>query len=123
MDGGSTRTDSAPVARAHFEPARRNALDALLCVHSYYSLGAGTASPRTLVRRAAERGYRYLALTDHLSVSGGVELFEAAREHGVEALIGATLPVRIEERAFPLVLIAQSRQGYARLNTMLTLAH
>ncbi|MEX2536269.1 MAG: DNA polymerase III subunit alpha [Trueperaceae bacterium] len=97
-------------------------LEALLCAHSYYSLGTGTASPRTLVKRAAELGYRYLALTDHLSISGGVELFEAAREYGVKALIGATVPVRIEERAFPLVLIAQSRKGYARLNTLLTLA-
>jgi error-prone DNA polymerase len=98
-------------------------LDAVLCAHSYYSLGTGTASPRTLVQRAAQLGYRYLALTDHLSVSGGVDLFEAARGQGVKALIGATVPVRIEEHAYPLVLLARSRKGYARLNELLTVAH
>ncbi|HEX7005310.1 MAG TPA: DNA polymerase III subunit alpha [Trueperaceae bacterium] len=122
MYGGFARTESIPASRER-GPGRAQALEAVLCAHSYYSLGVGTASPKTLVERAAELGYRYLALTDHLSVSGGVELFEAAREQGLRALIGATVPVRIEERTFPLVLIARSRQGYARLNTMITLAH
>ncbi|MEX2541025.1 MAG: DNA polymerase III subunit alpha, partial [Trueperaceae bacterium] len=85
-------------------------------------MGTGTASPQTLVRRAAMLGYRYLALTDHLSVSGGVDLFGAAREHGIKALIGATVPVRIDDRAFPVVLLARSRRGYARLNALLTVA-
>jgi error-prone DNA polymerase len=116
-------TASPLPARPPWAAAGQPPLEALLCAHSYYSLGAGTASPRTLVRRAAVLGYRYLALTDVLSVSGGVDLFEAAREHGVKALIGATVPVRIGDRAFPLVLLAQSRRGYARLNCLLTAAH
>ena len=98
-------------------------LTALLDVHSYYSLGAGTASPTSLVKRAAELGYRYLALTDDLNVSGGVELFQAAREHGIKALIGATVPVRLEEQVYPFVLIAASRSGYDTLCRLLTLAH
>lgn len=98
-------------------------LSALLNVHSYYSLGAGTASPTTLVRRAAELGYRYLALTDDLNVTGGVELFEAAREHGVRALIGATVPVSIDGTPYPMVLMAASRAGYGTLCTLLNVAH
>ena len=93
----------------------RERLTALLNVHSYYSLGAGTASPTTLVRRAAELGYEYLALTDDLNVTGGVELFRAARDSRVKALIGATLPVRIEGNAYPFVALAASRTGYASL--------
>ena len=88
-------------------------LNALLNVHSYYSLGAGTASPTTLVERAAELGYEYLALTDDLNVTGAVELFQAARKHGVRALIGATVPVRIDNDVKFFVLIATSRAGYA----------
>ena len=84
-------------------------LNALLNVHSYYSLGAGTASPTTLVERAAELGYEYLALTDDLNVTGAVELFQAARKHGVRALIGATVPVRLENDVYPFVLIAPTR--------------
>ena len=125
------RQIARPPATRHEQPGalpagapapRTKALDALLCVHSYYSLGSGTASPQALVRRAAGLGYRYLALTDHLSISGAVDLFEAARQHGIKALVGATVPVRIEEEAFPLVLIATSRRGYRNLNELITMA-
>lgn len=99
-------------------------LSALLCTRSTYSFGAGTASPTTLVRRAATLGYRSLALTDLLNVTGAVELFQAAREAGLRALIGATVPVRLDERdVVPLVLLAASRRGYATLNELITLAH
>src|SRR5690606_25043048 len=64
-------------------------LSALLATHSYFSVGAGAASPTSLVRRAAELGYRYVGLTDALNVTGGAELFQAAHEHGLKALIGA----------------------------------
>ncbi len=96
---------------------------ALLNVHSYYSFGAGTASPTSLVKRAAELGYRYVALTDDLNVTGGVELFQAAREHGIGALIGATVPVRLEDDVYPLVLIAASRTGYGTLCRLVSQAH
>jgi error-prone DNA polymerase len=98
-------------------------LTAALCVHSSFSFGAGVRSPTTLVRRAAELGYGALALTDTLNVTGGAELFAAAREHGVQALIGATLPVRIDDEVYPLVAIAASRGGYRTLNELITHAH
>lgn len=97
-------------------------LSALLNVHSYYSLGAGTASPTTLVERAAAQGYRYLALTDDLNVTGMVELFRAAEEHGIRALIGATVPVTVGTEAYPFVLIATSRAGYATVCELITAA-
>ena len=99
-------------------------LSALLCNHSAFSFGAATATPTTLVRRAAELGYRSLALTDTLNVSGAVELTQAARTHGLQAIIGATIPVQVHERLVaPMVLIATSRNGYATLNTLISHAH
>jgi error-prone DNA polymerase len=98
-------------------------LNALLNVHSYYSFGAGTASPTSLVTRAAELGYGYIALTDDLNVTGGVELFQAARQYGIKALIGATVPVLIEDQTYPFVLLATSRAGYGTLCRLITLAH
>ncbi len=97
-------------------------LSALLNVHSYYSFGAGTASPTTLVKRAAALGYQYVALTDDLNVSGVVELFQAAAEHSIAALIGATVPVTIDKEAYPFVLIATSREGYATVCQLITAA-
>jgi error-prone DNA polymerase len=97
-------------------------LSALLNVHSYYSFGAGTASPTTLVERAAALGYQYLALTDDLNVTGMVELFKAAKGRGITALIGATVPVSIGNEAYPFVLIARSREGYATICKLITAA-
>src|SRR5690606_14795720 len=52
-----------------------------------------------------------------------VELFQAARKHNIRALIGATVPVRLENEVFPFVLIATSRAGYATLCRLISLAH
>lgn len=103
-------------------PVADQRLTALLCTHSTFSFGAGTATPTTLVRRAAELGYEALALTDTLNVSGAVEFTHAARETGIRPLIGATLPVRVEDQVYPFVAIALSRRGYATLNELITQA-
>ncbi len=104
-------------------PLTPERLTAVLCSHSTFSFGSGVASPTTLVRRAAELGFDTLALTDTLNVTGGAELFASAREHGLRALIGATLPVRVEDEVYPLVAIAASRGGYGTLNELITHAH
>ena len=65
-------------------------------------------------------GYTHLALTDDLSVSGAVELHQAARARGIKPIIGATLSVTWLEESHPLVLFAHSRTAYARLNRLIT---
>jgi error-prone DNA polymerase len=95
----------------------------LLHVHSFFSFGRGASSPRRLVERAAELGYESVALTDHGGVYGAVELHQAARAHGVRAIVGATVAVRDGDDVHPLPLLAGSRRGYATLNELLTLAH
>jgi len=104
-------------------PVANQRLTALLCSHSTFSFGAGTATPTMLVRRAAELGYHALALTDTLNVSGAVELFTAAHESGIRPLIGATLPVRVDDQVYPFIAIALSRSGYATLNELISHAH
>jgi error-prone DNA polymerase len=98
-------------------------LKALLNSHSYFSFGAGTSSPTRLVERAVELGYEQLALTDHLGVYGAVELHRAAREAGLGALIGATVPLDLGGETYPLVLLAGSRRGYRALNDLLSAVH
>ena len=99
-------------------------LTAPLCTRSTFGFGTDTATPTTLVRRAAALGYRSLALTDLLDVTGAVELFQAAHDARLRALIGATVPVRLDDRdVVPLVLSAASRAGYATSNALITHAH
>ena len=93
---------------------------ALLWAESYF--GRGVSSPERLLERAQELGHTHLALTDWLSLSGGVRLFRKAREGGVVPLIGAGLPLRTPEGTFPVLLLAASREGYARLSGHLTRA-
>ncbi|ULH18042.1 DNA polymerase III subunit alpha (plasmid) [Deinococcus sp. KNUC1210] len=82
-------------------------------------------SPARLVELAASRGYTHVGLVDWVSVAGAVELCEAAREHGLGAVIGATVPVVLptgkgKADAFPLVLLAQNRTGYQALNELIS---
>ncbi len=60
-----------------------------LHTHSIYS--DGTNTPAELVALAEARGLRALALTDHDTVAGVAELFEAGRESGVETVCGIEL--------------------------------
>jgi error-prone DNA polymerase len=95
----------------------------LLHVHSFFDFGRGVSSPARLVERAAELGYESVALTDRNGVYGAVELHQAARKHGIHALIGATVMLRQDADLWPLPLLAASRRGYAALNELLTVAH
>src|ERR1035437_9361140 len=59
--------------------------------HSAYSFLDGASLPEELARRGGELGYEALALTDHNSVSGSMELAQIASEHGVRAIHGADI--------------------------------
>lgn len=54
--------------------------------HSIYS--DGTLSPAELVARAVKNGVELLTLTDHDSVSGGPDLFAAAKEAALAVRLG-----------------------------------
>ncbi len=61
--------------------------------HSAYSFLDGVSLPDELMRQAGELGYEALALTDHNSVSGSMELAQVAGACGVRALHGAEVDV------------------------------
>jgi error-prone DNA polymerase len=66
--------------------------------HSAYSFLDGVSLPDELAHRAAELGYATLALTDHNSVSGSMELAQAAKDAGVRAIHGAEVDVTVTEK-------------------------
>lgn len=57
-----------------------------LHTHSLYS--DGVLTPEQLVKRAKEKGLKYLALTDHNSMKGNKEAIEAGKKFGVEVIPG-----------------------------------
>ena len=63
--------------------------------HSAFSLLDGASPPETLVARAKALGYAALALTDHDELGGIVAFAMAAREAGLEGIVGAELTVEV----------------------------
>jgi error-prone DNA polymerase len=61
--------------------------------HSAYSFLDGVSLPQELAHSAADLGHVALALTDHNSVSGSMELAQAAGDAGVRAIHGAEIDV------------------------------
>ncbi|MFE2583819.1 PHP domain-containing protein [Streptomyces sp. NPDC059378] len=53
----------------------------------------GASHPEALVRRAAERGMEWLALTDRDNFTGAVRLAKSCAAHGVRPIFGVDLAV------------------------------
>src|SRR5437868_1718457 len=86
--------------------------------HSAFSMLDGAALPEMLVARAAELRYPALALTDHDELGGAVRFAQAGSEIGLDAIIGAEITVQSHH----LVLLAETREGYGNLSTLITRA-
>jgi len=87
--------------------------------HSCFSLLDGASTPEMLVRRAAELGLPALALTDHNGLYGAVRFHTAARERGIRPIIGAEMTLADGAH---LVLLAETRAGYANLCRLISRA-
>ncbi|MBA2683285.1 MAG: PHP domain-containing protein [Gemmatimonadaceae bacterium] len=91
--------------------------------HSAFSLLDGASHPAELVDRAVELGYHALAITDHDELGGIVSFAQAGEGDALECIIGAEITVR-GDGGVPhhLVLLAEDREGYGNLSTMITRA-
>ena len=90
--------------------------------HSVFSLLDGTSEPEELVARAVALGMPALALTDHDDLGGAVRFAFAARELGLSGILGAELTVLAGGERTHLVALAESREGYGNLSTLITRA-
>ena len=90
--------------------------------HSAYSFLDGASLPEELAVRAAELGYRALALTDHDNVCGSLEFAHAAKPLGVRPITGAEVTLATDPPAH-VTLLCESARGYANLCRLLTAAH
>ena len=90
--------------------------------HSVFSLLDGASEPEELVARAVALGMPALALTDHDDLGGAVRFSQAARELGLAGILGAELTVVAGGDRTHLVVLAESREGYGNLSTLITRA-
>jgi DNA polymerase III subunit alpha len=96
-----------------------------LHVHSEYSLLDGYSKIKKLVTRAKEMGMPAVAITDHGTMFGVIEFFNAARAAGVKPIIGleaymaartmADRDSKLDKQSSHLLLLAENQQGYQNL--------
>ncbi len=96
-----------------------------LHVHSEYSLLDGFSNIPKMVRRAKEMGMPALALTDHGTMFGAMEFYNATTKAGIKPIIGveAYLSARsmqdrdpqLDKKSSHLLLLAENEIGYRNL--------
>jgi error-prone DNA polymerase len=90
----------------------------LHCLSNYSFLRAAS-DPEELVHRAAELGYRALAITDECSVAGVVRAHIAARDAKLKLIVGTELTL---SDGLKLVLLAATLPGYETMCELITQA-
>jgi DNA polymerase-3 subunit alpha len=89
--------------------------------HSEYSLLDGLATVEEMVLRVKEVGQTAIAITDHGTISGAVQMYKVAHKHGVKPIIGNELyitdSVEVKERSgiFHLTTLAMNNVGLENL--------
>ena len=115
------QTSARPSHESRVTSHRSSGYVELHC-HSVFSLLDGASEPEELVARAVALGMPALALTDHDDLGGAVRFAQAARELDLAGILGAELTVIAGGERTHLVALAESREGYGNLSTLITRA-
>src|SRR5437867_1050251 len=105
-----------------------------LHTHTEYSLLDGASRIPALFEQAREFQMPALAVTDHGSMFGALEFYEAGRAAGIKPILGVEAyvapgsrfdrtPGESEEKYRHLTLLARSEEGYRNLLRLVTDAH
>ena len=99
-----------------------------LHVHSEYSILDGACRIPALAERAAELEMPAVALTDHGSLAGAVELYRECGRQGVKPIVGCEVYVaddrhRQEKGYAHLTLLAETNEGYGNLIKLSSLGY
>ena len=99
-----------------------------LHVHSEFSILDGACRIPQLAAKAARLEMPSVALTDHGSMAGAIDLYKAARHEGVRPVLGCELYVVDDRRAqhkgtAHLTLLAETTAGYRNLVKLCSLGY
>ncbi|MFO0666508.1 MAG: DNA polymerase III subunit alpha [Polyangiaceae bacterium] len=103
-----------------------------LHVHSQYSMLDGALKVKDLVKRVKGHGMSAVALTDHGNMFGAISFYKAAKEAGIQAILGSELSISTKvaggrpdahAHGFHLPLIAETLEGYKNLIWLVSRAY
>ena len=105
-----------------------------LHVHTEYSLLDGSNKVKECVKRVKELGMDSCAITDHGVMYGVINFYRAAKEAGINPILGCEVYVAPgsrfdkeagagEDRYYHLVLLAENNTGYANLMKIVSKGH
>ncbi|HSW84303.1 MAG TPA: PHP domain-containing protein, partial [Usitatibacter sp.] len=97
-----------------------------LRLHTEYSVVDGMARVDDVVAAAAADGMPALAITDASNLFGAIKFYQAAREAGVQPVIGCDAWItneRNRDAAYRVTLLARNHDGYLALCALLSRAH
>lgn len=102
-----------------------------LHLHSEYSLLDGACRIPQLVERAAELGFKSLAITDHGAMYGVIDFYKACKKAGIKPILGcevytarrshADKDPRLDAEQGHLILLAENDTGYRNLIKLVSL--
>jgi DNA polymerase-3 subunit alpha len=104
-----------------------------LHTHSHYSLLDGLTKIDTMVKIAKDSKMNAIALTDHGSMYGAIELYKECKKAGIKPIIGCEVYVAertrfdkepgVDNKRYHLILLAKNKTGYKNLMKIVTRAN
>lgn len=102
-----------------------------LHVHTEYSLLDGSNKIKEYVKQVKKLGMTAAAITDHGAMYGVIDFYRAAKEEGINPILGCEVYVAPnsrfdreltggEDRYYHLVLLAENNTGYANLTKIVS---
>lgn len=101
--------------------------------HTQYSLLDGLTKVPALISAVKEMGMDAIAITDHGTLSGAIEMYKQAKSNGVKPIIGIETYVAarghkdkdptLDKNNFHLILLAMNNTGYQNLMKISTAAN
>ena len=95
-----------------------------LHAHSHYSLLDGLSKPAKMADRCSKIGVKSCAITDHGTISGNVQFFQAMKNSGIKPILGCEIYVSRHDSNIKtkensslshFILLAKNKAGWDRL--------
>lgn len=101
-----------------------------LHVHNEFSVLDGYGTAEQYAERAAQLGFKYLALTNHGNIDGLLQWQEACEAEGIQPIMGCeayivkdALVKEKGEKRYHITLLIKNQKGFRNLNKLLTYAN